>query len=44
MLASGIIIAHHAFSSGECWCAVLGFLAGLIIGVHMAQPKWLRGR
>ena len=42
-LADGITIAHHLhLSSGELWCAVLAFLVGLLVGIHMSQPRWIR--
>jgi len=31
-------------TSGELWYAVLGVLAGLLIGVHMTGPRYMRRR
>jgi hypothetical protein len=31
----------HA-TSGECWYAVLALLIGLVVGVHMSQPRYRR--
>ena len=34
---------HHAFlSAGELWFGLGGLLAGLLLGVHMTQPRYLR--
>lgn len=29
-------------TQGEAWYAVIALLAGLLVGVHMAQPRYAR--
>jgi hypothetical protein len=38
------VAAAHAthITAAECWIAVIAFLLGLLIGVHMSRPGYMR--
>ena len=43
LASSGVSIGPVHLTSGEAWY-VFGLLTGLLFGIHMAQPKYLRRR
>lgn len=44
ILASQYVFSWGPFhpTTGEAWYAVLGILIGLVLGVHMAVPKYMK--
>ena len=45
MLASSLFhVGSLAVTSAEAWYAVLAFLAGLVFGLHLNRPRYLRRR
>jgi hypothetical protein len=44
MLAStyALNLSFWHVTSGEFWYLLIGALIGIIVGVHMSQPRWTR--
>ena len=43
LASAGVTVGPVHLTSGEAWY-VLGLLTGLLFGIHMAQPRYLRRR